>query len=365
MFEDKTYDNLMNEKLAMIDAKYDKREGSVIYDALGPNSIETAAAYAMLSWMFRQMFGDTADREYLTKIAYDTRGMHPKPATPAVRKGEFDVPVSIGQRFSIDALNYAVTAVIAEPGENGLYTYQLTCETFGTAGNRLYGTLFPVSSIGNLTHSELTDILVPGEDDEDTELFRERWRAAFNSSSFGGNKADYREKIKNIPGVGGCKVYRAENAAGEISGGYVRCVLIDSDYRTPSDYLLNSVQEKIDPRQDGNGDGLAPIGHVALIVPVKSVSVNLTSNIVFEEGYIWEDIKTHMYNKLNGYFAELSETWEESSALTVRISGVENVMLHVQGILDVADTALNGVQKNLILTPDEIPILGEVNVIDG
>ena len=90
MFEDKTYENLMNEKLKQVDAKLDKRDGSLIHFACGANSAEAAQAYLQMDWMFRQMFGDTADREYLEKIAYDTSGMTPKAATHAVLKGKFN-----------------------------------------------------------------------------------------------------------------------------------------------------------------------------------------------------------------------------------------------------------------------------------
>ena len=87
MFEDKTYEKLMQEKLDGISAQIDKREGSLIHFACGANSAEIAQMYISLNWMFRQMFGDTAEREYLKKIAYDTRGLKPYPATYAVLKG--------------------------------------------------------------------------------------------------------------------------------------------------------------------------------------------------------------------------------------------------------------------------------------
>ena len=90
MFEDKTYESLMAEKMERISTEYDKREGSMLHFALGANSAEAAQMYITLEWMFRQMFGDTADREYLAKIAYDTRGLIPEAATHAVLNGKFN-----------------------------------------------------------------------------------------------------------------------------------------------------------------------------------------------------------------------------------------------------------------------------------
>ena len=54
-------------------------------------------------------------------------------------------------------------------------------------------------------------VLVPGEDEEDTELFRQRYLNSLNAQAFGGNQIDYIEKVNAIPGVGGVKVYRAWN----------------------------------------------------------------------------------------------------------------------------------------------------------
>ena len=48
MFENKTYENLLDEKLESINSKYDKREGSIIFDELAPNSFEDANVYATM-----------------------------------------------------------------------------------------------------------------------------------------------------------------------------------------------------------------------------------------------------------------------------------------------------------------------------
>ena len=45
----------------------------------------------------------------------------------------------------------------------------------------------------------------------------------------------------------------------------------------------------------------------------------------------------------------------------MRISQIENRLLNLDGILDVADTQLNGVASNLTLAQEEIPLLGRVD----
>ena len=43
-----SYEALMERKLDMIDDRRDKRQGSLIYDALAPNAAETSSFYADL-----------------------------------------------------------------------------------------------------------------------------------------------------------------------------------------------------------------------------------------------------------------------------------------------------------------------------
>ena len=47
-----SYEALMEKKLSRIDDRRDKRQGSLIFDALAPNAAETAQFYADLDYYF-------------------------------------------------------------------------------------------------------------------------------------------------------------------------------------------------------------------------------------------------------------------------------------------------------------------------
>lgn len=359
MFEDKTYEALLQEKLNEVDAKYDKREGSIIFDALAPNSAEDAQVYIQMDWLYEQQHGETANRENLIKIAYDTRGIAPLEATYAELKGVFDADVPIGTRFSLDKLNYVVTELLDE----ATHTYRLQCETVGTIGNKYLGTLLAITYVENLTSAELTEVLVYARDDEDTEVFRQRWRESFHSKSFGGNKAEYKEEIKKIAGVGGVKVERATNAVGEKVGGYVRCTVISSDYTVPSAELINDIQTIVDPEvNQGDGDGLAPIGAVVNVYGVNGVTIDITATLTYDTGYTFGTVESLIGSAIDTYIKELCESWEEdSTGLIVRIARIESAILTVEGVLDIADTTLNGSTENVILDAYSIPVRGEIS----
>ena len=92
MYEKKTYETIMADLLKRVPMNIDKREGSVIWDALAPAAAEMAQLYIELDWMLDQYFADTANREYLIRRAAE-RGLSPKKASHAILKGKFNKEV--------------------------------------------------------------------------------------------------------------------------------------------------------------------------------------------------------------------------------------------------------------------------------
>lgn len=356
-FDEKTYENLLQEKLDSVDNKFDKRESSLIYNAMAPNSAEIRSMYIFLQWMLDNIFGDTAEGEFLDRIAKDTKGLTRNAATKAICKLETDAPVEIGSRFTVDSVTYTVTE---EMEQGTYYCYKVECSVEGVEGNQHFGTAIPVEYVAGITYAELTEILIPGEEEEDTEAFRQRWQASFNNIAFGGNKADYKIKVNAIDGVGNCKVYRAENADGEQSGGNVRIVIIDSSYAVPSSALLENVQQEIDPSKTGDGIGVAPIGHIVNIVGVTGIEINVTATITCDTGYTFDDVQSNITAKLTEYLLSLSKTWADTENLVVRRSQIESLILSVPYVLDITGTMLNGEAENIILDKNSIPLLGGV-----
>lgn len=353
---DMSYEAILRRALARVPPTLDKRESSMVYDALAPACAELAQEALTAQWRLDQCFSDTAGREYLIRRAGE-RGIVPREATYAVLRGEFNISVPIGSRYNIGELNYIVTECLDEAS----HSYKVQCETAGIAGNSRLGDMIPIEYIAGLTKARLIEVLIPGEEEEDTEVFRERYHASFGNQSFGGNRADYREKVTAIQGVGGCRIYRATNEAGEIQGGHVRIVLIDSEWHKPSEELVHFVQTEIDPTvNQGDGDGLAPIGHIVHIEPVTEAVIQIETSILYEDGYSYEALESYIQNALDSYFLELNKSWAEGKTLIVRISQVESRLLEIEGILDISSTKLNGEEKNYTLEADSIAVRGDV-----
>ena len=349
MYENVTYESILKRMLSKVPSNVDKREGSIIYDALAPAALELQLIYIELDAVMNESFADTASREFLVRRASE-RGITPEPATKAILKGVF-TPVNVdvlGKRFNCGKLNYIAIEKITD-GE-----YQMQCETEGLDGNANFGQMIPIEYVEGLETAEITEILIPGEDEEDTEVFRQRYFKSFESQAFGGNVADYKQKTNGIRGVGGTKVTPVWNG-----GGTVLLTIINSDFNVASDELIQLVQETIDPTQDASGKGLAPIGHIVTVNSAEAIPVNITTTITYQPNYSFDVLKEQIEEVIENYLSELRKTWEDNEFLIIRSSQIDARLLDVVGIVDIQDTHVNDV-KNFTVLKNQIPIMGGV-----
>ncbi len=350
MYEHMTFESLMKEMLSRIPNDLDKREGSVLYNALAPSAIELQNAYIEMDNILDMVFVDTTEGVFLTKKCHE-RGIERLPATNAICKGEFNIDVPIGSRFYLEGLHYTV---IEKMSQN---VFKLQCETAGEKGNHPLGNMIPVEYIQGLTNAVLTEVLIPGEEIESDQSLRQRYYDSLFGIAFGGNIADYKQKVLQMQGVGAVKVYPTWQG-----GGTVKLVILTSEYKTPSQELITMVQTAIDPTQNqGQGLGLAPIGHVVTVVGAQQTTVDVTARITYQNGYYFDRIQSALEQTIEDYFNELNQSWGNEKNLVVRISRIESRILDLEGVLDVSDTELNGLQRNIEIDADNIVVRGQVN----
>lgn len=402
MFENMTDDFLRERMLARIPEKMDKRPSALIYDTIEPAANELAILYIELEYLIKNSYGDSASREFLILLCRD-RGISPDPATKAVLRGQFDPEglVVPGQRFNLGEMNYVFTGRHVEDAEGG---WEVECEKEGAVGNQYMGKLIPMDYIAGLKTAELTEVLIPGRNEEDTDSLRQRYFDSFDQQAFGGNRADYLAKVRGIEGVGDVKVTRIWNgdirpadmipteavrkwytgivntlseetaawlaavyaAASEkkltVGGSVLITVVNADDFGEAGKVLLDRVQTVLDPEQNaGEGYGLAPMGHVVSVKSAQPVAVVVHTTLTFEEGYSWNNLQSFIQDAVESYLLELRKCWAESSFTIVRISQIEARILGVKGVVDIAGTLLNGHAANVTLGQYEIPVMGGVS----
>lgn len=368
MFESMTYENILESLLRNVPSDVDKREGSIIFDALSPAALEIAQLYIQLDIVLNNAFADTAEREYLILRAKE-RGIAPYEATRAVMRADFNFItdesgrysgeiVKEGDKFSLSGFTYATKEQIVNTQENAVTVtdengniynikkgevipgaWKIVCEKAGNEGSKKFGTLLPVKTIQGLTKAVITELIEYGQEAEDTEKFRKRYFDSINSDAFGGNRADYIAKVKAIDGVGQVKVYRAPEG-----GGTVRVVITDSENKKPSAELVDKVKDILDPVEyEGLGCGIAPIGHEVEVKGVSHVDVEVTAEWQTESN---KDVDVGLITEvIENYFKEVNGKWEEKDSLTIYSAQIIARMLDIDGIIDVTKVTLNNSQR--------------------
>ena len=327
MFEDKTYENILDDMLENVPSDVDTREGSVIYDALAPIAMEIAQAYSDLSVIMDECFADTASYYYLIKRSAE-RGILAKEGTQAVVKIKTtptDVDVPLGSEFNIGELLYTVTEKVQD-GE-----YLISCEDTGTEGNSISDECVPVDYIEGLEEVEVVSMDTYGTDDEDAESLRNRYFSSFDEVAFGGNTADYKQKAETLPEVAACVVYPAWNG-----GGTVKLVCSgekpdnhDFTYSSIASDDLQSIQEYF--------DGISPIGHEVTVESVDNITIGIMATITTDGSISRDDvIYKELLPRFRAYLEELRKDWD-GSIITVRGSRVETDILSIKGVVDVSN----------------------------
>ena len=350
MFEDKTYTNVLNDVLEQIPNSLDKREGSVIYNAVAPFAMVISEFYKDLNARVNELYATTATGNFLDDIV-GMFGVTRKAAVCSIRQGNFYnssdqlMDVETGKRFSIDGIIFAVYSKIS----TGIY--KMKCEMAGEIGNVPNGNLIPIDAIPGLAIATLSDILISGEEAETDDELRDRFYNSVNSVAFGGNVADYKEKVKEIEGIGAVKVLPAWDG-----GGTVKLILLDSNLNSASAALVNNVSNAMGE----NGSGLAPIGHTVTTVAATNYNINISLDVSLKEGYTLEAVTQNITNAISNYFTELKEDWEDAEEIIVRIIQIESRIISADGVLDIANLKMNNATTNITLSNYQIPYLSGV-----
>lgn len=377
--DEQDYEYILARYLGNVRDDVDKREGSIIWDSGAPCCIEIVIAYMYLQSMILNAFAASAQSPFL-ELRCEEQGITRDPATYAKRLGVFTNgqggPYSLvmGTEFSTisetNLVNFRVIEVYTENGITVPGSYILQCTEAGTIGNEYFGEIVPVLNLTGLATATLTDILVPGENDQDIEELRAEYFETVNQKPFGGNITEYRQFVEAIDGVGGTQIYPVWNG-----GGTVKISFIDSSFNAPSSTLIQEVQKAVDPHYNdeyaGMGLGTAPIGHVVTVVGATEFKVNIVASIELEQGYTLQQIQPSIKDSIEEYFLNLRKNWKKADDLNnysveIIIARVRSAILNTIGVKNITDCTLNGDTVDIVLTEDstlqQLPVTGDITI---
>lgn len=373
-----TFDYLMQMALAMIPDTMDKREGSIIYDALAPACYQIAEFYLELWQAYQNTFVGTAEGEYLDLKAAE-RGIARNPATPARKRldaqddeGNPVEGIETGSRFSTpndsEPLIYAVVEPYVETIAAVTGAYVVECETPGVAGNNYAGEVLSLQNIAGLATATVSTLLTPGQDVEDDDSFKERFYNDVKQQSYGGNRSEYREWVLGIAGVGDCQIYPVWDG-----GGTVKVSIVDAQHNPCSTEFITRVKNALDPEPYGTGLGLAPIGHTVTVVTPTEVTTDVKVTLTLGAGYQKQDVESEVIKQVKAQIEEVKKQWGNYDKTTWAYSVVLytarliSSIVSIQGIINVPSIKINTLEQDLTYTQNattqELPKVGEVTVI--
>lgn len=364
-FSEEDEETIHDRILDSIPGKFDKAEGSFVWDMTRPSSMEIAQIIEfhfplLISIMFPQFAED---------VFLDYHGGHVgvirRKATLSTGeitvKGTKDTFIPEGTTVTTDEIDEAsiefVTTEDATIGDSKEVIIPIEAVESGASGNvaadAIHNFLTPVSGVTDIRNELETE---NGYDEESDDDYRERVLTGNRTQSYTGNRKDYESWAKEIEGVG--QVIVIPEAEGP---GTVNVLISSSDGSLATEELIDKVQEHIAP--DGrDGGGLAPIGAKVKITGIEGRKINvrisgLDVSYDYEKGEVIERIKSSVEDYLSDVNYTSSESDQPASIIYAKIF---SEIVSVGGVNDIEDIEVNGKSSNITLDDGEIAVMGEV-----
>ena len=348
---------ILTRMLGNVSSDIDKSEGSLVYDALSPASIEISQQGTSLDAVASKFNIENLSGDELALRIYQRTGKTRNEATYATATvtitGTGTINIgdlaqtpggirfkSLEQKAIVVTADVDVQAVIA--GASGMIP-----------ANQI--TQFPVAIVGlvSVTNPDPTQ---DGFDAESDAALLQRYYDYIQAPATGGNIAQFTSLIKSYAGVGDVKVYPTWNG-----NNTVKLVIIDANKLPPSVELVAGAQTYMDPDVGGLGLGAAPFGAFTTVEGAAEKTITVGFTAVKDTNYTDEQRLTNVEASLVAYFKSIA--YKES---TVSYAKIGAAILASAGILDYTGLTVNTGTANIALSYTSIlteaPVLGVVTI---
>lgn len=337
----------------------DKTEGGFAHDFTRPAALEKAELLIAMNDVIQVFFPEWSYAGYLDKLAASS-GLTRKEATAAsgvlTITGAEGTVFPIGFRFCTPSTAIAPNVEFeamesATIDSGGTTTIRVTCIETGTVGNVPANCVTLMSSpIGGVASITNEAAITGGTETETDDALRARIieKDRNGESSFVGCDSDYKRWAREVDGVGTAIVVPEWQGAGT---GTVKLIIMDANGQPATEALIQAVYNHI-ISPDDRDERLAPIGAILTVTTCSAVSINVSGEVMLEDGATIEAVKAAFEEKLKAYFEEAKE---EGS---VRYTRVGSVLSETPGVLDYEPFTINGGVTNVAITVDNYPVIG-------
>ena len=333
MYEDKTYESIMEEALQEVSSDVDKREGSLIYDAIGPCAYQLAQTYFKMDNFIDLVMVDTAVGNFLDRKAAEF-GIIRKFATAAIREVITTAPIDLDTRWELNGLVYRITSRHTDT------SYSATCETKGTIGNVDTGVLTSLDNISGVT-ANIAGVEIYGTDEESDSALRQRVYDIASKPSASGNATDYKTWATSVTGVGDAKVFPTWNGAGTVK------VLIVDNNKDINPSLEDDVAEYIEASR--------PIGANVTVESPTAKEISVSASVTLFDGVTLEEVEQSFTANLRAYLRSLV-----FKTYSVSYAKIGAILLDTDCVSDYTGLTVNEGISSITIGTFEAPTTGTI-----
>lgn len=316
-------------------------EGTWTGDLLQAVANELARIYSVeIKPMYDKAFVRTARGEDLDNCCADY-GIERNPATAA--EGVVTLTGKPGMyrglRIMADGIVFGIIPEEVAIPATGSVDVKCRCMKTGADGNVPAGTAFGLveQRAGIESVSNASDIS-GGYDAESDESLRNRTLEHIADPGTSGNMANYREWALGVSGVGNVQVFDLARGNGTVD-----VVITAAGNMVASPSLLAAVQEHIEKYR--------PIGADVMVFAAVNYNVEVAATVRAKKGYDEEMLSALFYPVLQEYLKALNER-----GLTVSYLKIADLLFSSEGITDVAEYTVNGMQKSITIPDRYFPV---------
>ena len=335
---DRMYDDLPDGITAL--------EGTFMGNALQPTASELSEVYLELDGITKETSAVTAE-EYITlKNKGVDIGLFPLDAYKATGHVTFygdddtEIEADTAVQTESELVFYTTEDAVITDGE---VTVPIVAEDFGQQYNVPAETIIdmPVMVVGVVSVINICAI-TGGTDEEDIEHFRTRLLDKVRRPSTGGNKYDYENWAREVPGVGYAMCLPRWQGRGT-----VQVLICDVGGFPAEEPLCQKVQAYIEDIQ--------PIGaDLTVAAPTKQ---NIDIVVKVDTSDSLTEIQEKIETKIRDYLKSMV-----FNGASLSYAQIGRLIFEVPGVRDYAELELNGTSGNIILQVNAVFVLGGVEI---
>lgn len=339
-------EEIKKDMLKNIQNTVDKTQNSLVHDALSAAAIEFVNMYMELDYLKSQFDVNNLQDSELERFINQRTGIERKPATYAttdiIISGEEGTRVTKLSLVSSGDINFEILDDVVIPA-SGSVSVKVQATEKGSIGNVAEDAInkMPVTIPG------VIDIYNPnsvtnGYDAETDDELRERYYHKIQRPGKAGNKYHYEEWVMEVDGVGGVKAFPLWN--GPLT---IKVLIIDKDKQPADNELIEKTAKHI--------KGEAPFGADVTVESANGVDINISAELVIEDGYDEETAVENIREKVSNYLKKIA-FWQS----TVSYAIIGSLIIDTNGVVDYSNLRINDGTENIIIGDEEVAVLGGV-----